>query len=1328
MTIIDTALGRVESEDFAARLRIDELSERIARAIPLQDALDYRLIPIERTGQELVVAVAQPLQVEQIRHLERLSGSRIRQVRSTLNEIRSALADVWGLTSLAPSEEQLGRWLVLLGALSEKELEDGLAQQKVRNLPLGRTLVTLGLVDEDSLLEAIGLRHNLPTVAIDRYPLPAGIRAVVDPAFAIEHQLLPISCDGQVLSIATPDGMWREAFDLIEKQTGYLVRPVLCRADHLAAAIGRVYARPFERTVQRSIQQVLLDSGLIATSDLSFAAGISRRTGEDIDAVLIRLGRLDDLGVRRLSAARYGLDVLDEPAAPFERGRAYLPYQLAESRRAVILRFDDDTIDLAVADLTDTSLEEWLAYVSCRTVHTVLAEQADIERLQRQIYLTPSGKRRPSVSSSVGVEPVVAPLIRDGILTEGQLDQVIGYREDTGISFARALVESGQLSEQDLLTVQAVRLGLPKIRLDHFRFDFDLVNLIPRAVLLEQQVIPLHKVGSTLFIAAADPFNSAGLDLVEQMTGLSAQPVLSPGPEILAAVERVLPFDTAGDEILGPLGEMLIERRYLSGVQWRSVLQEVSAGKPLDLALASVTGKTAVNVAEELASTFGLEYLDVTPRQIEEEVIDALGSEVRRRRWVDPVNLYAATRLTAEQATAHAVLPVSVEGGVLVIACANPADQAGLNRISEAFETEIRWVVSHRAALESAIQRTLGRKNLGTYLLEEGLISQQDLGLALDYQRQTDTRLGDALLTLGIVRPEQLAEFLAVQHNLLSVDLTGVPVNSEIVRLVPEDLARERGLIPIDFDGQTITIAMLDPLDEGAIEEVRQATGFDVQRVLTTEGSISAVLQDVYRHDYLRHSAMDLVIRRPDESASKVLSVAQKRFFIGALIFCIAAAIWNPVAFFIVLNALATLFYFSFSGHRFYLIYKALGSSLEVPVSQEEIDALDDRDLPIYTILIPLYHEAEIVDRLVHGVDRLDYPKAKLDVKLLVEEDDPETLEAILAADLPAHFKIVIIPDSKPKGKPKACNYGLIQARGEYVVIFDAEDVPDPDQLKKVLIAFDKADPSVACIQCKLNYFNRRQNLLTRWFTTEYSMWFDLFLPGLGAAQAPIPLGGTSNHFRANVLKTIGAWDPWNVTEDADIGVRLFKAGYTTALVDSTTYEEANSRTGNWIRQRSRWVKGYVQTYLVHMRHPIQLFKELGPAGFFTFQMVIGGTFFGFLVNPIYWIMTLLWFVTHAAFIEQIFPAPIFYLGAISLYVGNFSFAYLNVAGCIRRRYYDMVKYAVISPLYWALMSIGAWKGFTQLFYKASYWEKTTHGLYTGPIDTKPAARMRDLL
>jgi len=290
----------------------------------------------------------------------------------------------------------------------------------------------------------------------------------------------------------------------------------------------------------------------------------------------------------------------------------------------------------------------------------------------------------------------------------------------------------------------------------------------------------------------------------------------------------------------------------------------------------------------------------------------------------------------------------------------------------------------------------------------------------------------------------------------------------------------------------------------------------------------------------------------------------------------------------------------------------ALFWSGEHKISHEEVDALPEGDLPIYTVLVPMYKEPEVAQKIARAVTNLNYPIDKLDVKLLLEEDDAPTRKKIeeVFDSLPKCVEVIVcpsVPKGQPRTKPRACNWGLELARGKYLVVFDAEDQPERDQLKKAVIAFRRLEAKgkshVACLQAKLNYFNARQNALTRFFTLEYTTWFDLFLPGLHAVRTPIPLGGTSNHFKTDVLKEIGGWDPFNVTEDCDLGMRLARKGCSTEILDSTTWEEANSHTGNWIRQRSRWIKGYFQTHLVHTRDSVVPVLLLS-AGFFWLRQI----------------------------------------------------------------------------------------------------------------------------
>jgi cellulose synthase/poly-beta-1,6-N-acetylglucosamine synthase-like glycosyltransferase len=397
----------------------------------------------------------------------------------------------------------------------------------------------------------------------------------------------------------------------------------------------------------------------------------------------------------------------------------------------------------------------------------------------------------------------------------------------------------------------------------------------------------------------------------------------------------------------------------------------------------------------------------------------------------------------------------------------------------------------------------------------------------------------------------------------------------------------------------------------------------------------------------------------------------------------------------------------------FKVVLSVAGAQNEIsqPVSAEEIAALRDEDLPVYTVLVPVYKEPEVVGQLIGGLKNIDYPQHKLDVVLLLEEDDIVTLQAAKDSRPPANWRFIVVPNRQPRTKPKACNYGLAFANGEYLVIYDAEDIPEPAQLKTAVCAFRKNPPNYVCFQAALNYFNASENLLTRMFTLEYSYWFDYLIPGLDRLHLPIPLGGTSNHFDVAKLRVLGGWDPFNTTEDADLGIRASAEHYRVGFINSTTYEEANADLGNWIRQRSRWVKGYMQTFLVYWRHPAALIRAIGLKNFIAFNLFIGGTPLTFLAAPPLWIIFIFWLVTRSTLVEPLFPDAVLYVALANLLLGNFLGIYLNMIAIYLRRNYDLLPSALLNPLYWMLHSIAAYKALGQLFTRPFYWEKTQHGL-----------------
>jgi cellulose synthase/poly-beta-1,6-N-acetylglucosamine synthase-like glycosyltransferase len=460
----------------------------------------------------------------------------------------------------------------------------------------------------------------------------------------------------------------------------------------------------------------------------------------------------------------------------------------------------------------------------------------------------------------------------------------------------------------------------------------------------------------------------------------------------------------------------------------------------------------------------------------------------------------------------------------------------------------------------------------------------------------------------------------------------------------------------------------------------------------------------------------------PEMSASRLTTRGQ--VIAAAVLVVIAAALialW-PVAIFQVLFIATTAFLTMAVAAKVVLTVVAFCTHGGIRVGAGELDSIPDADLPVYTVLLPVYREAAMITGLVQAMKDMDYPKDKLDAKLLVEEDDRATLAAIAAQQLPRFIEKLVVPSGLPRGKPKACNYGLLFARGEYCVLYDAEDRPERDQLKQAAAAFARLGPRVACIQAKLSYHNAGQNLLTKWFTAEYATWFELYLPSLTGLRVPFPLGGTSNHFRTETLRAVAAWDPFNVTEDADLGIRLGRLGYRTAVLDSTTFEEAPSQLGNWVRQRSRWVKGFVLTWLVHMRNPFKLWRQAGTGGFIAFQAMIFGTFFVLLSLLPLWCLAAV-SVAFPSLVRDFMPSLALRSFGTELHFNqtvfltvNVAFCYLAMAGVIKRRKAHLLIYAPLMPVYWFLMSVAAYKGIIQLVTKPYYWEKTDHGHATPPL------------
>ncbi|MEM7216113.1 MAG: glycosyltransferase family 2 protein, partial [Pseudomonadota bacterium] len=446
---------------------------------------------------------------------------------------------------------------------------------------------------------------------------------------------------------------------------------------------------------------------------------------------------------------------------------------------------------------------------------------------------------------------------------------------------------------------------------------------------------------------------------------------------------------------------------------------------------------------------------------------------------------------------------------------------------------------------------------------------------------------------------------------------------------------------------------------------------------------------------------------RPEYSAEQTLTSGQAfAIFCGSFVLCYLFATEFQLAILVSILCL-TVFYASNILMRGLLLADYDRDLAKV----QSLQPIEDHKLPVYTVLVALYNEPRQIRDLVEHLWNLNWPKHKLDIKLVCEADDLETIAAIKTENLPQCFDLVMVPPVSPRTKPKALNYALPLAHGKYLVLYDAEDQPSPDQLREAYNRFLVSDADVACLQAPLYIHNHRQNWLCRMFAIEYLTLFNGILPVLAKWRVPFPLGGTSNHFRTDILRKVGAWDPYNVTEDADLGVRLFREGYRSETISLPTYEEAPPNLYPWLKQRTRWIKGWMQTILVHNRSPVAFFRDLGLRNGLAFHLFLTSIVISVIIHPIFLFLA----------IQQIANLPIITPNGIdTLILGTSIF---NLVGGYTT--YGLLAYAVLKtsghqsysgfiltiPFYWLLISVAGWRAIFHLIVKPHMWEKTPHGL-----------------
>lgn len=467
----------------------------------------------------------------------------------------------------------------------------------------------------------------------------------------------------------------------------------------------------------------------------------------------------------------------------------------------------------------------------------------------------------------------------------------------------------------------------------------------------------------------------------------------------------------------------------------------------------------------------------------------------------------------------------------------------------------------------------------------------------------------------------------------------------------------------------------------------------------------------------LRRATYGLLRHSPWASARHRLSPAQTVLAVAAMLLASGVIMMGDVTILMLMvQCLAGLFFL------FVVLLRGL-CTLPPPQARRRLPvALSDDELPTYTVLVPLFRETSVLAQLMASLEQLDYPPEKLDIKIILEANDRAMREAVASIGLPSHFDVVVVPKGKPQTKPRALNYAMHFARGTLATIFDGEDIPQPNQLRLAAAEFAHLPDHVACLQAALELYNPAENWLTRQFAAEYAGLFHVILPALSAYHLPLPLGGTSNHFRVEALRAVGGWDPFNVTEDADLGIRLSRCGYATGTLESATFEEAPSHLKVWARQRRRWLKGFLQTWLVHNRNPMQLLRDLGPVGFVTAQVMTIGIFASTLLHPLLLALTL-WQLqpsqlptTAAGFLLSGLGVAVLFMGyATAMITCRQGLKHIGASGW---------TFTLLTiPVYWLIMSFAAWMALWDFLVAPFHWHKTSHGLSRFSETIHPARR-----
>ena len=584
-------------------------------------------------------------------------------------------------------------------------------------------------------------------------------------------------------------------------------------------------------------------------------------------------------------------------------------------------------------------------------------------------------------------------------------------------------------------------------------------------------------------------------------------------------------------------------------------------------------------------------------------------------------------------------------------------------------------------------------------------IGKPSVARAIEGARTNGTSVESELIAARLIKPDIYYRWLA--QNLELPFLDRIDPRSILAAPSIDALLRRHG--PLRIVDRERLLTVISPSAATLQRErcrLAERPALRSRLAVASPAAIRAAVWSAGEAARVRCTTSALEEKRREHSARTVLTGFQG-FCIGlALCALIAVSLAWPVETLVGVHLTMTAFFLSASLLR--LLAAAFGKRPDPPTLPR-----DTKGLPVYTILVALKDEAEVAGQLVRALERIDWPKARLDIKFICEKSDTATVAALRAANPGPQCEIIFVPDYGPRTKPKALAYGMAGARGDYVALYDAEDIPAPAQLREAFAIFSASDGKVGCVQAPLVVSNFRTNWLSALFAIEYAGLFRALVPFLGRWELPIPLGGTSNHFRRSVLEEVGGWDPYNVTEDADLGMRLYRAGYRTVAAHHATIETAPDRLPVWMRQRSRWLKGWLQTWLVMMRHPLRTMGEMGAAGFFSAQVFIAGMMISTLAHPFMYLFIAVYLAGRIMGVDPYaggLHGQLFVTDVISVTSSYIAFATIGVMHMTQQeKRHIALRHITALPAYWLAMGCAAWMAIFELPRKAHHWAMTPH-------------------